>query len=46
MDTSFYSEDVKFTPYWWEAAPRVPTPDLSLPPSADVVIVGSGYSGL
>ena len=46
MDTSFYSEDVKFTPYWWEAAPRVPTPDLALPPSADVVIVGSGYSGL
>lgn len=46
MDTSFYSEDVKFTPYWWEAAPRVAAPDAPIPERADIVIVGSGYTGL
>ena len=46
MDTSFYSEDVKFTPYWWEAAPRVAAPEATAPERADVVIVGSGYTGL
>jgi glycine/D-amino acid oxidase-like deaminating enzyme len=43
---SFYSDDVKFTPYWWEAAPRTPAPAMPLPERADVAIVGSGYSGL
>lgn len=46
MDTSFYSDDVKFTPYWWEAAPREPAPPVPLPERADVAIVGSGYTGL
>lgn len=46
MDTSFYSDDVKFTPYWWEAAPREPAPPAPLPGRTDVAIVGSGYTGL
>jgi glycine/D-amino acid oxidase-like deaminating enzyme len=35
-----------FRPYWWEAAPRRETPGRSLPPKTDVVIVGSGFTGL
>ena len=46
MDTSFYSDDVTFTPYWWEAAPRIPAPAAPLPARTDVAVIGSGYSGL
>ena len=38
---------LKNTPYWWDTA--APLPNLisrSLPAKADVVIVGSGYTGL
>ncbi len=35
-----------FAPYWWEAAPRAGTPPEPLPDEADVVIVGSGFTGL
>jgi len=34
------------TPWWWEAAPPVPLPDLPLPAQADVAILGAGYAGL
>lgn len=35
-----------FEPYWWEAAPR-PSPETrKLPSSADVVIVGTGFTGV
>ncbi|HUU24567.1 MAG TPA: FAD-binding oxidoreductase [Methyloceanibacter sp.] len=37
---------VKVQPYWWDAAPRPETPGRSLPPKADVAIVGSGFTGL
>jgi len=36
---------VTFRPYWWEAAPR-PQSAAVLPKDADVVIVGSGFTGL
>jgi glycine/D-amino acid oxidase-like deaminating enzyme len=35
----------KFTPYWWEGQPRFEN-NTELPQSADVVIVGAGYTGL
>ncbi|TKV71681.1 FAD-dependent oxidoreductase [Bradyrhizobium elkanii] len=35
-----------YNPYWWEAAPRQDTPSDQLPAAADVVIVGSGFTGL
>ena len=35
----------KFTPYWWENQPQFENND-ELPLSADVVIVGAGYTGL
>jgi glycine/D-amino acid oxidase-like deaminating enzyme len=34
-----------YQPYWWEAAPRQPS-SAALPRTADVVIVGSGFTGL
>jgi len=39
---------VKTDPYWWEAAPREATPSTPqpLPAGSDVVVVGSGYTGL
>jgi glycine/D-amino acid oxidase-like deaminating enzyme len=46
VDTSFYSDDATFTPYWWEAAPRARAPARPLPERTDVAIVGSGYTGL
>ena len=33
-------------PYWWEAAPLTTLPQLPVAPSADVVIIGAGYTGL
>ena len=41
-----FAPDFKSEPYWWDRTPR---PDLAagdLPSSADVAIVGSGYTGL
>lgn len=40
------SEAVSFDPYWWEAAPRREYPLPVLPNTADIAIVGSGYTGL
>ena len=37
---------IKTTPYWWEAAPRPTIKEIALPESVDVVVVGSGYTGL
>src|SRR5262249_9084569 len=35
------------TPYWWEGAPpEAETPAAPLPATADVVILGAGYTGL
>ncbi|MGE0751202.1 MAG: NAD(P)/FAD-dependent oxidoreductase [Variibacter sp.] len=42
----YFSDDVKVTPYWWEAAPLADIPGETPPGRADVVIVGSGFSGL
>jgi len=38
--------DPKQTPLWWEAAPRERDSDATLPRSADMVIIGAGYTGL
>lgn len=37
---------LKFAPYWWEAAPREAADQPALPASADVLIAGSGFTGL
>jgi glycine/D-amino acid oxidase-like deaminating enzyme len=41
-----FTPDCKFAPYWWDAVPRPALPDVAPPSHADVVIVGSGYTGL
>ena len=38
---------MKETPYWWDTAPALPAlPQRPLPEKADVVVIGSGYTGL
>ncbi|MEZ5775899.1 MAG: FAD-binding oxidoreductase [Hyphomicrobiaceae bacterium] len=51
MDGASFSGDRRFsgavaTPYWWEACPRPSLPSHPLPKSVDVVVIGSGYTGL
>ena len=46
VNRSMFTPDFRTEPYWWDRTPR---PDLAvddLPTSADVAIVGSGYTGL
>jgi glycine/D-amino acid oxidase-like deaminating enzyme len=38
--------ELKFEPYWWDAAPPEPLPPLTLAPRYDVVVVGSGFTGM
>ena len=46
MSANVLAPGFKTDPYWWEAAPRPKTPEKPLPTKADVVIVGSGYTGI
>ncbi|HQX58547.1 MAG: FAD-binding oxidoreductase [Rhodoferax sp.] len=39
-------QDCKSTPYWWEDVPRPVLPELALPSTVDVAVVGAGYTGL
>ncbi len=41
-----FADDFAFEPYWWMAAPRPDDAPGNVPGAADVVIVGSGYTGL
>jgi glycine/D-amino acid oxidase-like deaminating enzyme len=40
------ASDLKQMPLWWESAPREREPGGTLPRSADIVIIGAGYTGL
>jgi glycine/D-amino acid oxidase-like deaminating enzyme len=44
--TAHSATGMQFQPYWWDAAPRIASPPPPLPTKADVVIVGSGFTGL
>lgn len=46
MAADIFTDDVKFEPYWWDAAPRPKETPPELPARTDVAVVGSGYSGL
>ncbi len=46
MSDSLFTADCKATPYWWDGAPLPALPEQPLPAAADVVVVGSGYTGL
>ena len=38
--------DARFTPWWWEWAPRETRTKKNLPKRAEIAIVGSGFTGL
>ncbi|MFO0995051.1 MAG: FAD-binding oxidoreductase [Alphaproteobacteria bacterium] len=41
-----FAPDFKETPYWWDAAPHETCAPGPPPATADVVVVGSGFTGL
>ena len=41
-----FTDDYKNAPYWQEDSEELNIPDYELPKHADVVIIGSGYTGL
>jgi glycine/D-amino acid oxidase-like deaminating enzyme len=41
-----FSEDLKLAPYWWDNVPRPVLPEILLPSKVDVIVIGSGYTGL
>ena len=42
----FCSPDFRAEPYWWDLTPRPAAPSQPLPDRTDVLIIGSGYTGL
>ena len=42
----FCADDYRNEPYWWTDAPRPPPVESELPRQVDVVVIGSGYTGL
>lgn len=46
MNRDLFAPDRKLTPYWWETTPRPVLPAASLPKNIDVLVIGSGYTGL
>ncbi len=45
-NNSIFTPDFKLSPYWWDATPRPVIDANPLPASADVAVIGSGYTGL
>jgi len=41
-----FASDYVETPYWWDRSPPASPSGTELPQNADVVVVGSGYTGL
>jgi len=46
MTDSIFHKDFKPRPYWWEAHEPKALPDIELPKTVRVAIVGAGYAGL
>ena len=44
--TNVFADDLKLTPFWWDDVPRPALPQTPPPAKADVVVIGSGYTGL
>ena len=43
---SIFTDDLRFQPWWWEAAPRPPSEEAAWPAEVDAAILGSGFTGL
>jgi len=46
MQSDIFTEDFTTDPYWWAATPRPALARPDMPQQVDVLIVGSGYTGL
>jgi glycine/D-amino acid oxidase-like deaminating enzyme len=46
MAESIFAAGYKNESYWWEVAPRPDRRATSLPAKVDVLVIGSGYTGL
>ena len=46
MTESLFAENYKNTPYWWDRTPRPTIKEIPLPKETDVLVIGSGYTGL
>ncbi|MBL8671541.1 MAG: FAD-binding oxidoreductase [Alphaproteobacteria bacterium] len=46
MTSDVFTTDFKAAPYWWDQVPRPRIDVPALPAKADVVVIGSGYTGL
>ena len=46
MPDEIFADDFSTDPYWWEAAPRPQLEPEPLPRHCDLVVVGSGFTGL
>lgn len=46
MADALFTPDYKSQPFWWDGAPPPTFHDTELPAAADVVVIGSGYTGL
>ena len=41
-----FSKDYQSKPYWWERTPRPSLEPIELHKETEVLVVGSGYTGL
>ena len=46
MPNGVFADNFKAIPYWWDGRDDPPAAPRDLPPKADVVIIGSGYTGV
>jgi glycine/D-amino acid oxidase-like deaminating enzyme len=46
MTNGIFTRDFKTSPYWWDGVPRPVLPEAPIPAKVDVLVIGSGYTGL
>jgi glycine/D-amino acid oxidase-like deaminating enzyme len=46
MSSELFHRDFKPRPFWWEAHEPRPLPEIDLPKTTSVAIIGAGYAGL
>jgi glycine/D-amino acid oxidase-like deaminating enzyme len=46
LTSALFTSDSKLAPYWWDQVPRPEIEPIAWPASVDVLVIGSGYTGL